>query len=90
VRRTYRYAATTKVKRNAADGLFYEAIIVKMAQILLKLHGLFKFINEFETADDSYIKDKCLIKANLSKGRDAKLLAYVSNMRDMVAGLPGE
>jgi hypothetical protein len=35
-------------------------------------------------------QDLSLIKANHSKGWDAKPLAYVSNLRDMVAGLPGE
>jgi hypothetical protein len=30
-----------------------------------------------------------LIKANHSKGWDAKLLAYVPQLRDTVAGLPG-
>jgi hypothetical protein len=34
-------------------------------------------------------RPKRLIKANHSKGWDAKLLAYVPQARDRVAGLPG-
>jgi hypothetical protein len=33
---------------------------------------------------------RCLIKANHSKGWDAKPPAYVARKRDTVAGLPGE
>ena len=46
------------------------------------------FILLFIILDWKFIK-KRLTKANHSKGWDAKLLAYVPQGRDRVAGLPG-
>ncbi len=39
---------------------------------------------------DSTTETHDLKKANQSKGWDAKLLAYVADTRDTVAGLPGD